>query len=72
MDAVHESFDVIAQLAAEFCDAQIDTMQIVRHADLDLEWSSHIEYLQRLRRATQRALALATGGADWPRGTDIS
>jgi hypothetical protein len=47
----------MASLAAELCDAHLDTIYVARGEDLGLDWASHIEYLQRLRRMTERALA---------------
>jgi hypothetical protein len=49
----------LASLAAELCDAHLDTIYVVRNEDLGLAWASHIEYLQRLRRVAERALASA-------------
>jgi hypothetical protein len=59
MRSRHEDVARLASLAAELCDAHLDTIYMVRNEDLGLDWTSHIEYLQRLRRMTERAHASA-------------
>ena len=52
----------LASLAAELSDAHLDTIHLAQSNDLGLAWGSHIEYLQRLRRLTERALATESSG----------
>jgi hypothetical protein len=55
----------LVSVAAELCDAHLDTLYLVRDEDLGLDWASHVEYLQRLRRMTEQALANAASDASF-------
>jgi hypothetical protein len=54
----------LGHLVAELSDAHLDTIEIAsghcRDQCRELDWESHIEYLQRLRRVAEEALAHTT------------
>ena len=47
----------LASLAAELCDAHLDTIYMARDDDVGLDWILHVEYLKSLRRVAERTLA---------------
>jgi hypothetical protein len=54
----------LGHLVAELSDAHLDTIEIAsgycRGQGRELDWDSHIEYLQRLRRVAEAALTHPT------------
>jgi hypothetical protein len=50
----------LGALVAELSEAHLDTIGMARNHDLGFDWESHIEYLQRLRRLSEVALANTT------------
>lgn len=49
-----------ARLAQEMSDALLDTIQLVQEPTSALEWAAHVDYLRRLRRLAQHALAVGS------------
>src|SRR5947209_2321099 len=64
MRAMDHHIARLGHLVAELSDAHLDTIEIAskhcRDQCRELDWESHIEYLQRLRRLTEEALAHTT------------
>lgn len=64
MRAMDDHIARLGHLVAELSDAHLDTIEIAsgyrREQCRELDWESHIEYLQRLRRVAEEALAHTT------------
>jgi hypothetical protein len=64
MRAMDHHIARLGHLVAELSDAHLDTIEIAsgyrRDQWRELDWESHIEYLQRLRRVAEEALAHTT------------
>jgi hypothetical protein len=64
MRAMDHHIARLGHLVAELSDAHLDTIEIAggycRDQCRELDWESHIEYLQRLRRLAEEALAHPT------------
>jgi hypothetical protein len=51
---------VPAALAQELADALLDTIELIGHPGASAEIAIHVDYLRRLRRVAERALAVAS------------
>jgi hypothetical protein len=64
MRAMDHHIARLGHLVAELSDAHLDTIEIAsghgRDQCHELDWESHIEYLQRLRRVAEEALTHPT------------